>query len=173
MPGRSNSRITAEPLERELAIRKMELDADQLERLRNADMERARRDEERRRALEFGPGQRRAGAASSGAGCRGARRAAPQPSATNAPPLDPAAPPATGAVPAIPPSSASAPGVVVPPAPGQEAQYASPPVDPAAAPPAGSVAPGAPPAGAYRQRSARERQLQVRDQVLRNLNNAN
>ena len=50
------SRITAEPLERELAIRKMELDADQLERLRNADAERARRDDERRRALEADQG---------------------------------------------------------------------------------------------------------------------
>jgi hypothetical protein len=74
-------------------------------------------------------------------------------------------------VPAIPPSSASAPGVVVPPAPGQEAQYASPPVDPAAAPPAGGVAPGA--TGTYRQRAPRDRQLQVRDQVWRNMNNAN
>ncbi|MBC7830931.1 MAG: AsmA family protein, partial [Hyphomicrobium sp.] len=51
-----DSRLTAEPLERELAIRKMELDADQLERLRNADTERARRDEERRRALESDQG---------------------------------------------------------------------------------------------------------------------
>jgi hypothetical protein len=44
-------RITADPLERELAIRRMELDADQLERLHKADAERARQDEERRRAL--------------------------------------------------------------------------------------------------------------------------
>ncbi len=50
------SRITAEPLERELAIRKMELDADQLERLHKADAERARREDERRRALESDQG---------------------------------------------------------------------------------------------------------------------
>ena len=167
-----DSRITAEPLERELAIRKMELDADQLERLRNADMERARRDDERRRALESDQGSVTTPVPPAPAPAP-VVPVAPQPSATNAPPLDPAAPPATGAVPAIPPSSASAPGVIVPPAPGQEAQYASPPVDPAAAPPAGSVAPGATPAGVYRQRSPRERQLQVRDQVLRSLNNAN
>ncbi len=167
------SRITAEPLERELAIRKMELDADQLERLRNADMERARRDEERRRALESDQGSVVPAPQAPAPAAVVPVAPQPQPSATNAPPLDPAAPPATGAVPAIPPSSASAPGVVVPPAPGQEAQYVTPPVDPAAAPPAGSVAPGAPPTGAYRQRSPREQQLQVRDQVLRNLNNAN
>jgi hypothetical protein len=95
----------------------------------------------------------------------------PQPSATNAPPLDPAGP-ATAAVPAIPPSSASAPGVIVPPAPGQEAQYATPPVDPAATLPAVG-APAATSTGTYRQRLPRERQLQVRDQVLRNLNNSN
>ena len=44
-------RITADPLERELAIRRMELDADQLERLHKARAQRARQDEERRRAL--------------------------------------------------------------------------------------------------------------------------
>ncbi len=93
------SRITAEPLERELAIRKMELDADQLERLRNADTERARRDDERRRALESDQG--------SVAPPRRKRPAPapvvpvapqPQPSA-NAPPLDPAAPPLRGRCP--------------------------------------------------------------------------
>jgi hypothetical protein len=162
------SRITAEPLERELAIRKMELDADQLERLRNADMERARRDEERRRALESDQGS-----VAPEPPAPAPVPAAPQPSATSAPPLDPAAPSPTAAVPAIPPSSASAPGVVVPPAPGQEAQYAAPPLDPAAVPPGGTVAPATTPTGAYRPRSPRERQLQVRDQVLRNLNNAN
>ncbi len=75
-PGRSNSRITAEPLERELAIRKMELDADQLERLRNADMERARRDDERRRALEFDQGSVAPAPPAPVRRLRGARRAA-------------------------------------------------------------------------------------------------
>ncbi len=163
------SRITAEPLERELAIRKMELDADQLERLRNADMERARRDDERRRALESDQGS----VAPVPPAPIPVAPVAPQPLATNVPPVDPAAPPATAAVPAIPPSSASAPGVIVPPAPGQEAQFLAPPADPTAVPPADGVAPAATPTGAFRQRSLRERQLQVRDQVLRNLNNAN
>ncbi len=45
-------RITADQLERELAIRKMELDAEQLERLHRLDAERARKEEERRKALE-------------------------------------------------------------------------------------------------------------------------
>jgi uncharacterized protein involved in outer membrane biogenesis len=45
-------RITADQLERELAIRKMELDAEQLERLHKLDAERARQEEERRKAIE-------------------------------------------------------------------------------------------------------------------------
>ena len=166
-----DSRITAEPLERELAIRKMELDADQLERLRNADMERARRDEERRRALESDQGSAAPPPQAPAPAAVVPVAPQPQPSATNAPPLDPAGP-ATAAVPAIPPSSASAPGVIVPPAPGQEAQYATPPVDPTATPPAVGV-PAATSTGTYRPRSPRERQLQVRDQVWRNMNNAN
>ncbi len=44
--------ITTDQLERELAIRKMELDAEQLERLHKADAERARQEEERRKAIE-------------------------------------------------------------------------------------------------------------------------
>ena len=93
-------------------------------------------------------------------------------------PFDPAAPPAAAVAPAIPPSSASAPGVVVPPAPGEEAQAVAPgAVDPAdrapfrrkraaVAPPTGRPAT----IGSARGRSGR---LQVRDQVMRNLNNAN
>ncbi|HEY7670136.1 MAG TPA: AsmA family protein [Hyphomicrobium sp.] len=45
-------RIAADQLERELAIRRMELDAEQLERLHKADAERARQEEERRKAIE-------------------------------------------------------------------------------------------------------------------------
>ena len=45
-------RFTADQLERELAIRKMELDAEQLERLHKLDAERARQEEERRKAIE-------------------------------------------------------------------------------------------------------------------------
>ncbi len=127
------SRITAEPLERELAIRKMELDADQLERLHKADAERARRDDERRRALESDQGSVAPAPASSGARavppprCRAAPvPIVPQSSASSAVPFDPAGAPAAAAAPAIPPSSASAPGVIVPPAPGEAAQSAVP-----------------------------------------------
>jgi hypothetical protein len=172
-----DSRITAEPLERELAIRRMELDADQLERLRNADSERARRDEERRRALESDDGA--APPPGTPVPVAPAPQAAPisgaQPSA-DAAPIDPAAPSSTSAAPAIPPSSASAPGLVVPPAPGQEGQtFGAAPVDPATGlpPEAGSIAPQATGTGVYRPRRPAERQLQVRDQVMRNLTPSN
>jgi hypothetical protein len=165
------SRITAEPLERELSIRKMELDADQLERLRNADAERARRDDERRRALEADQGSIVPPPVAPAP--VPAAPLAPQPSA-NAVPFAPAAPPAAAVAPAIPPSSASAPGVLVPPAPGEQAVVPGA-VDPAtgAVPTdAGSVAPDTQ-GGVYRPRPRPQRQLQVRDQVMRNLNNAN
>jgi uncharacterized protein involved in outer membrane biogenesis len=45
-------RITTDQLERELAIRKMELDAEQLERLHKLDAERARQELERQQAIE-------------------------------------------------------------------------------------------------------------------------
>ena len=167
------SRITAEPLERELAIRKMELDADQLERLRNADAERARRDDDRRRALESDQGSVAPLTAPQAVPIPApvAPIVPPQPSANGAVPADP-----TAAAPAIPPSSASAPGVLVPPAPGEEAQVVSPaPIDPATGLPFAQPGAVAPPTstGASRQRVRPDRQLQVRDQVMRNLNNAN
>ncbi len=156
------SRITAEPLERELAIRKMELDADQLERLHKADAERARRDDERRRALESDQGS--VAPAPQAPVPPAPVPAAPVPivpqsSASSAVPFDPAGAPAADAAPAIPPSSASAPGVVVPPAVG------------ALPPEAGGVAPPGQD-GNYRPRRS-ERQIQVREQVLRNMQNAN
>ena len=169
------SRITAEPLERELAIRKMELDAEQLERLHKADMERARRDDERRRALESDQGStaRRRLRRVPVPAPSGARFRRPQPSANDAVPADPQRRRPTRA-PAIPPSSASAPGVVVPPAPGEEAQAVAP--APSIPPPGCRAEAGrrraAGPGGAGRQRRP-ERQLQVRDQVMRNLHNAN
>jgi hypothetical protein len=81
-------RITADGLERELSIRKMELDAEQLERLHQMDVERARQEDERRRALEADRPQ------------TAAPPLAPPPAASqvmpNAPPQPaPAAPPAT------------------------------------------------------------------------------
>jgi uncharacterized protein involved in outer membrane biogenesis len=167
------SRVTAEPLERELAIRKMELDADQLERLRNADAERARRDDERRRALEADQGSIVPAPVAPAPVPAGPL--APQPSANVAAPYDPAAPPAAEVAPAIPPSSASAPGVLVPPAPGEAQAVVPGAVDPttgAVPTDAGSITPDAQ-GGGYRPRSRPQRQLQVRDQVMRNLNNAN
>ncbi len=163
------SRITAEPLERELAIRKMELDADQLERLHKADAERSRRDEERRRALESDQGSVAPTPpvpvpvpVPPTAVPSTPVPIVPQPSAINAVPGDPAVSPADAVAPAIPPSSASAPGVIVPPAPGTVG---------ALPPEAGGVAPPGQ-NGNYRQRRS-ERQIQVREQVLRNLQNAN
>ncbi len=170
------SRITAEPLERELSIRKMELDADQLERLHKADAERARRDDERRRALESDQGSSTVPDVETPVPVapQPVSPLGPQPSA-NVGPVDPNAPPAPTPVPAIPPSSASAPGVVVPPAPGQEAQtFGATPVDPTAAVPteAGSIAPPATRNGVYRPRRS-QRQVVPGDQVLRNLQNTN
>jgi hypothetical protein len=164
-------RITAEPLERELAIRKMELDADQLERLRKADADRARRDEERRRALESDESTTVPQEPPAGAG--GAVSADP-PEAV-APVDHSAASPDPAAAPAIPPSSASAAGVSVTPAPGQEGQTfgAVPTADPGAAPTeAGSIAPPAGQGSGYRPRRP-QRQVQPNEQVLRNLMNTN
>jgi hypothetical protein len=171
--------VTVEPLERELAIRKMELDADQLERLRKADTERARRDEERRRAVESDetttvpetPGGQPPGPAAI---------VPPVPS-----PVDPTsasgqdtsgqAPPSQGTVPAIPPSSASAAGVAVPPAPGQEGQTfgavgTAGPIAPAPTE-AGSIPATTSPGSAYRRKP--QRQVRPNEQVLRNLMNTN
>ena len=44
--------VSAGALDRELVVRKMELDVGELERLRKEDQERARQDAERRKALE-------------------------------------------------------------------------------------------------------------------------
>ncbi len=164
------SRITTEPLERELAIRKMELDADQLERLHKADAERARRDEERKRALEADQGDVAPIAPSA---TPSPLPPAPQPSADNGAAGDPMLPQSAPAAPAVPPSSASAPGIVVPPAPGQEGQtFGASPADPAIASPteAGSITPPVAQSGGYHPRRT-QREVQTREQVLRNLNN--
>lgn len=166
-----DQRITVEPLERELAIRKMELDADQLERLRKADTERARRDEERRRALESDESTTVPDAPPAGAG--GAATA--DPPAAIAPEDHSAASPEQTGGPAIPPSSASAAGVAVTPAPGQEGQTfgAIQGADQAGVPTeAGSITPPAAPGSGYRPRRS-QRQVQPNEQVLRNLMNTN
>jgi hypothetical protein len=163
--------ITVEPLERELAIRKMELDADQLERLRKGDAERAKRDDERRRALE----------SDESTPVPQAQGGEPEGSAVVVPPapnaaVDPAASQTQGlpGAPAIPPSSASAAGVAVPPAPGQEGQTfgavgAADPVAPAPTE-AGSITPSG--AGSSYRRKP-QRQVRPNEQVLRNLMNTN
>lgn len=170
-----DQRITTEPLERELSIRKLELDADQLERLHKADAERARREEERRKAVESDESS--AVPQEQPPLQRGPLPATP-PAAIA--PADPAAP-QQGAAPAIPPSSASAAGVVVPPAPGQEGQTfgSTQIIGPTAADApteAGSITPASPqaqPGSASRTRRTQRRE-QPNEQVLRNLmNNAN
>ncbi len=105
-------RITADGLERELAIRRMELDAEQLERLHKMDAERARQEDERRRAL----------AADQAARAAMPTQAVPQavvPQALAPPPaaLPRAAPQAYGARPGVPPQ---------PPQAGQPAQPGTP-----------------------------------------------
>ena len=168
------SRITSEPLERELAIRKMELDADQLERLHQADAERARRDEERRRSLESDEGSAPLPVPPAP---RAVPSMAPSPTGGNAVSIDPETSQSVTAAPAVPPSSASAPGVVVPPAPGQEGQtFGAAPTDALEAPmEAGSITPppAATPSGAsYRPRRT-QRHIQPNEEVLRNLQNTN
>jgi uncharacterized protein involved in outer membrane biogenesis len=166
--------ITADALERELSIRRMELDADQLERLHRADAERARRDYERRRALESDqtapapPAPTPVPAPPNGAAIA---PVAPQSSPGDTGAVDVTAPQATGTTPVIPPSSASAAGVVVPPAPGQDPQqtFGAAPIDPAA-PAEATIAPPVTQNGTYRPRRS-QRYEQPGEQVLRSLQN--
>ncbi len=167
-------RVTADQLERELAIRKMELDADQLERLHKADAERARRDEERRRALESeqAPAPAPSAAAPPGAGTPGTPAAAqPEPQPGSAPPLAPS--PIGNGDPGVEPGTA--PTEAIPAVPGLEAQIPpSPPqgvgaaaaVPPNAADPAQQV-----PQAANRTRRSVRRTVPVGEQVLRALQN--
>jgi len=156
-------RIAADQLERELAIRKMELDADQLERLHKLDAERARQEEERRKAIEDEQSN--------------APTAPAPPDAATAP--APVAQPADGAA-AQPPAGAPLPapgevsGAAVPAVPGPEAQ-----VLPAQAgdAPSGELTPQAPaatpapPQTTYRPRRTQRRQVPAGEQVLRALQN--
>ncbi len=172
-------RITADQLERELAIRKMELDADQLERLHKADAERARQEEERRKAI----GGAQSGQEEATPAVPPAANGAPQPqqqqgaadpgAGSPLPPLedrgtaaDVPLPP--GQAPAVLPLESVDPGFNAPagaaPAPGQG--VAGEPV-PQASPEAAAPAPQE----AYRPRRAR-RYLPVGEQVLRALQNS-
>ncbi|MBI1648977.1 AsmA family protein [Hyphomicrobium sulfonivorans] len=170
-----STRIAHEPLERELAIRKLELDADQLERLHQADAERVKRQDERRRAREADEDE---------------AAPVPLPSPAPAPTAAPlgfdrsGATSANGAAPALPPSSASALGVVVPQVPGQEiVTFGASPIDPAVVAPteAGSI-PQQPAAtttsssagsngNGRPRRPAAQKQIGPAEQILRNLQN--
>jgi hypothetical protein len=158
-------RITAEPLERELAIRKMELDAEQLERLHQLDAERARQEEERLKSID-----------------------AEQADRNPAPPAPPFEADGTALTPqqgaadpgAIPPPSAT----IVPAVPGLEPEVTPlPTTDSAAADPvpgapaAGTAVPdpaaaaAAPAPSTYRRRPVR-RPVPAGEQVLRALQNS-
>jgi hypothetical protein len=151
--------MTADQLERELAIRKMELDAEQLERLHKLDAERARQEEERRKALEVEqPGAAAPASAPESAGAAAEPQQEPVPVA-----------------PELPPGEASG-AAVAPAVPGQEAQVIAPQAGDA---PAGELAPVTPdgtaapaPQGTYRPRRAVRRQLPAGEQVLRALQNS-
>lgn len=153
--------FTADQLERELVIRKMELDAEQLERLHRLDAERARQEEERRRALEAEEAAK-AAAKSDDAPVNVEAPVVPDVSAG-----DPS-------LPALPPGEASGRGIVVPPAPGQEFDP-----DPSLSgdPVPGAVAAGQVPGAEaqteatpqYRPRRQKPKQIPVSEQVLRAL----
>jgi len=171
-------RITADQLERELAIRKMELDADQLERLHKADAERARQEEERRKAIEAEQADRQE-----------VLPAAAPPAGTGTPPPQQQGTAGPGEVP-LPPleDRGTAPDVPLPPGqpsavlplestdPAFNAPAAAAPapsgVAGEAVPPASPEATTPPPQEAYRPRRAVRRYLPAGEQVLRALQNS-
>lgn len=160
--------FTADQLERELAIRKMELDAEQLERLHKLDAERARQEEERQRAQEAEEA------------ARAAAKSDDAPVNVEVPvvPPDAVAVPGDPSLPALPPGEASGRGIVVPPAPGQEFDpdpNLNPELSVEGTP--GAVAAGQVPGAAaqpeptpqYRPRRQPPKQIPVSEQVLRAL----
>jgi hypothetical protein len=188
-------RVTADQLERELAIRKMELDADQLERLHKADIERAQREDERRKSLETDRPSPPQGVPTP-PGTTGAMPptpaapgAAPGPASENpldapiapqasAPiesePLPPVTPAPLSAAPIVPAAPGEAAPTVdqVPALPGAEAQIAPPQPEGTVAPtlPSAAMAGQTPPqAGVKQQRRVPRKQVPVGEQVLRAL----
>jgi uncharacterized protein involved in outer membrane biogenesis len=177
-------RISAEPLERELAIRKMELDAEQLERLHRLDQQRARELEERRRAIE----ESQADDAPAPAAPAEAPSGAMNPDAVERQPLATPAVPEVDVDPLVglPPQS-NGDTLTVPPPPG--APYAAQPkplpevTDPAAVgaadvapfqdPAAAETVAPAPQEAARPRKRAWRRQVPAGEQVLRALQNAN
>lgn len=178
-------RISAEPLERELAIRRMELDAEQLERLHRLDQERARELEERRRAIEESQADDAPAPAAPESGPTGATA----PDTVERQPLAAPGVPEVAVDPLVglPQQSQDGDTLMVPPPPG--APYAAQPktlpeiTDPAAVGAAGAapfedpaaaetIAP-APQEAARPRKRAYRRQVPAGEQVLRALQNAN
>lgn len=177
-------RISAAPLERELAIRKMELDAEHLERLHKLDAERAQREEQRRRVINEGRAADDVPAP-----------AAPDPTGGSADPnaverqnlSDPGVPevPVDSMV-GLPPRPNAAGTLAIPPPPGAPYAVETAPLPPATAPSAvdatgvpaldGTADPVAVPApqeaSAPRRRVYRRKQVPAGEQVLRALQNS-
>lgn len=156
--------ISADALERELAIRKMELDAEQLERLHRLDAERARQEEERQKALQADPGDSTASEPAAPATANDQTPLSPQ-GGTPLPPQAGAAPASGGfdAEPPLPGSEAQ----VVPLQPGDDPNAAG-----APSPEQAAEAAQPPPQTTYRPRRAVRRQVPAGEQVLRSLQNS-
>ncbi|MGI9403633.1 MAG: AsmA-like C-terminal region-containing protein, partial [Hyphomicrobium sp.] len=160
-------RITSGQLERELAIRRMELDAEQLERLHRRDAERARQEQARREVLEA---ERAARAAS-----EAAAEAVPEP--------EPASPPTWTIVPPEPSlvsprydnaplgTGAADPRLNIPPIDAQDVQTAAPVSGETPPETAGETV--EPPRPTYRRRRAVRRSLPPGEQIMRSLRRAN
>ncbi len=181
-------RIAADPLERELAIRKMELDAEHLERLHKLDAERARQEEERRKSIEAEESDRQEAPASAPAeaeaaaprqqqGAAGPAAGEPPPPAVNGVaevPLQPLEDRGTTPDVPLPPGQANAVLPLQSTDPGFNAPVTVIPAE-------GEAVPGAPvetttaepvPQAAPRPRRAVRRQLPAGEQVLRALQNS-
>lgn len=140
--------IQLDALERELSVRRMEGEVDELERLRKLDEDRARLEAERQRALDA-ERQRDAERALEAQRAREAERAPPP--APLPPTLTPAPPPAPGQQPGLPPPSSGA--APLPASPGSAAENPAAPAagakegdPPAAEPPQAAPAPAPRPA---------------------------
>ncbi len=162
-------RVSTGQLERELAIRKMELDAEQLERLHSRDAERARQEQARREALEA---ER---AASSAAEAAAEAVPEPEPAVSPAwvvvPPEQPT--PATPGHDRAPPwAEAADPKLNIPPIQGQDVQTTVPATD--QPPPDATGETVEPPRPTYQQRRrAVGRSLPAGDEMMRSLRGTN
>lgn len=169
-------RVTTGPLERELAIRRMELDAEQLERLHRLDAERARREEERRRAEEerLRAEEERRRALEEAKRARAAEEFAPPGNVFVQPPAPQPASPTTGVPQALPDTSLIDSMPEVPSASPDDVQVGVPgDVDPVTGEPLPPVS-GQPAQTAprqYRRKRSVNRNIPAGEQVLRSLQN--